>query len=279
MLFLISTPIGNLGDLTFRALETLNQCDLILCEDTRHSSILLNHYKIAKPLKSYHKFNEAASLEKILLALKEGQTIGLISDAGTPGIADPGERLVKACIEENIPVSPIPGPCAVIAALSGSGLPTDRFQFVGFLPKQESDLRAILQEIYAYPGTTICYEAPHRLHALLKFLQELFPQRQIVVARELTKKFEEWIKGTPQELLDHWPDAASIKGEIVLLIGPSEKKEQPSWAEWTPQEHVEWIQKTFSTSLKDAIKIAAEIRLVPKREIYQEIHHREAEDT
>ncbi len=275
MLYLVATPIGNLKDLTFRAIEILNACDLILCEDTRHSLGLLKHYDISKPLRSYHQFNEAASLDKILTELKQGKVLALISDAGTPGVSDPGERLVKACIEAEIPVIPIPGPCAAIAALSCSGLPTHLFQFVGFLPRQKGELRSLLREHLEYKGTTICYEAPHRLHTFLQTLGEMAPHRMLVIARELTKKFEEWKRGTAAELLTHWAEPHSIKGEIVLLIAPSTEKGPSNWEDWSPQEHVDWVQKTFSISLKDAIKIVAEIRLVPKRILYQAIHIKE----
>lgn len=213
MLYLIATPIGNLSDITFRAISTMQECDYLLCEDTRRSRILLNHYKIEKPLKSYHQFNEAKRTGEILEDLKNGKKIGLLSDAGSPCIADPGYRLVVACRSEELDVIPIPGPCAIIAAITASGLDTERFQFIGFLPKKSGQLTRILTEALSYPGTTVCYESPFRTKKSLAILEKLDPTRKIVIARELTKKFEEIVQGTPTTLKER-----TFKGEIVLLI-------------------------------------------------------------
>lgn len=270
MLYLVATPIGNLSDFSFRALETLKSCDYILCEDTRHSLILLKHYEIQKPLKSYHKFNEASQVDSILEDLQNGKIICLISDAGTPGISDPGEILVKKCVESQIPFSAIPGACAAIQALCCSGFPTRRFQFWGFLPKKEGELKSELQSIFAYGGTTICYESPHRILKVLEMIHLLYPDREIAIARELTKKFEEIVRGTGQTLLTYW-ETHPLKGEIVLMIGPNDKKADQEWEQWTPEEHVMWLQDSYGISKKDAIKIAAELRGVPKREIYQQV--------
>ncbi len=218
MLYLVATPIGNLGDITFRAVEVLKHCDVILCEDTRHSGKLLNHYEITTPRKSYHMFNEARREPEILERLRNGQDVALISDAGTPGISDPGQRLVRACAEAELPVTAIPGPCAAIQGLVASGLDSTQFQFLGFLPKKPGKLRKALQAALDYPGTSIVYESPHRLHKSLKALAELSPETPVVVARELTKKFEEYRRGTAPELLEHYL-AKPPKGEIVLLIG------------------------------------------------------------
>ena len=271
MLTLVATPIGNLADLTFRALEALKACDYILCEDTRHSLVLLHHYQIKKPLKSYHKFNEASQAAAILQDLRSGMQICLISDAGTPGISDPGASLVKLCAEHAIPMTAVPGPCAAIQALSCSGLPTDRFQFWGFLARKENELKQQLQSILAYAGTTICYESPHRLLNVLALIQAMQPDRLLVVARQLTKKFEEFFRGTAAQHLDHWQQHAP-KGEIVLLVSPAGDKQQQDWSAWTPEEHVQWIQESYALSRKQAIKLAAELRGVPKRQIYQSIH-------
>ncbi len=219
MLYLVATPIGNLGDLTYRAVELLKEVDLILCEDTRHSRRLLDRYEIARPLSSYHKFNIREREEKILLALEEGKKIALISDAGTPGINDPGADLVSACCERGIAVTHLPGPCAAINALVVSGLPTDRFQFLGFLPKKSGQRERMLKEALAYPGTTIFYESPHRIAKTLKQLDTLEPRAQVVMARELTKKFEEVRRGSPSDLHASC-ETKKPKGEIVLLIGP-----------------------------------------------------------
>lgn len=217
MLYLIATPIGNLADFSFRALSTISACDYLLCEDTRHSGILLAHYKLKKPLKSYHMFNEEARSSQVIEDLKNGMTVGLLSDAGTPGISDPGFLLVKRCRDLGLPVTPIPGACAAIAALSVSGFDTMRFQFIGFLPKKKGKLHALLEETLAFPGTSICYESPYRMKATLKALVELAPERNLFIARELTKKFEQYYKGNAAELLPLW-EQSPPKGEFVLLI-------------------------------------------------------------
>ncbi len=266
VLSLVATPIGNLADISFRAIETLKNCDYILCEDTRHSAILLNHYHIQKPLRSYHKFNEISQLDSIINDLKDGKNICLISDAGTPTISDPGEKIVKTCIENTIPVTAIPGACAAVQALICSGLPTDRFQFCGFLPKKENELKQEILSTLDYNGTTIYYESPHRLMDTLEMFNQLQPERRLVVGRELTKKFEEMIRGNAHSLIEFWKNK-DIKGEIILLISPKEKNEC-TWEKLTPEEHVEWLIDHYQISKKEAIKLAAEMRGVPKREIY-----------
>ncbi|MCC5831557.1 MAG: 16S rRNA (cytidine(1402)-2'-O)-methyltransferase [Chlamydiales bacterium] len=217
MLYLISTPIGNLGDFSFRAVETVRNLDYLLCEDTRRTRILLNHYELKVPLKSFHAHSEGGKIGSVVKDLSTGMEVGLVSDAGTPGISDPGSRLVAACREKGIKVVPVPGACAAIAALAASGLDTARFQFFGFLPRKKGKLRRIFEEILTYPGTTICYESPFRLAASLKVLTELEPERRCVVARELTKKFEEFIDKSAAELLDYF-SVKPAKGEIVLMI-------------------------------------------------------------
>jgi 16S rRNA (cytidine1402-2'-O)-methyltransferase len=274
MLYLVATPIGNLADITLRALEVLKSCDYILCEDTRHSLILLKHYHIQKPLKSYHKFNEASQAESILTDLEAGKHICLISDAGTPGISDPGADLVKLCVERNLSITALPGPCAAIQALICSGLPTERFQFFGFLSRKENELKRELQTILAYEGTTICYESPHRLLNVLELIQSMQPQRLLVVGRELTKKFEEMVRGSAAALIQHWQQTP-LKGEIVLLISPASQEMMQDWTEWTPEEHVQWMQDTYGLSRKEAIKLVADLRGVPKRQIYQQIHEKD----
>lgn len=269
MLYLIATPIGNLEDITLRALRLLKECDLILCEDTRHSLILLKHYEIQKPLKSFHKFNEASQEDEILASMAEGMKVALISDAGTPGISDPGSRLVQKCVEKGIQVFSIPGACAAIAALTCSGLATDLFQFCGFLPRKNQELKKHLQQLLSYKGTSICYESPHRLLNVLKALHELAPTRLVVVARELTKKFEEVCRGTPQELLVHWQDRA-IKGEIVLMIQGEAEGESQQWEALTPVEHVQFLENQLNITRKEAIKLAADLRGISKRDLYRE---------
>lgn len=274
MLYIVATPLGNLDDFSFRAIETLKLCDYILCEDTRHSQTLLHHYDIKKPLVSFHKFSEAAKEDKILEDLKAGKRIALISDAGTPGISDPGTYLITACTKNEITVSPIPGPSAAITALCCSGLPTDRFQFYGFLPKKSGELKKALQEILSYPGTTICYETPVRIQATLEILKELSPQRQLVLAKELTKKFEQFFRGDAENLLDIWKNSAQ-KGELVLLIEGKNEDDFEMWSAMTPTEHVAFLQKEYGMNQKEAVIAVAKLRGVPKREIYNRVHQAE----
>jgi 16S rRNA (cytidine1402-2'-O)-methyltransferase len=271
VLYLVATPIGNLADISFRAVEILKHCDYILCEDTRHSSTLLNHYEIKKPLQSYHKFNEKSLEERILKDLQEDKTICLISDAGTPGIADPGAQLVKKCRELTLQVVAIPGACAAISALTISGFDTERFQFLGFLPKKMEENKKALYEALAYDGTSIFYESPNRLIDTLLLINEISPKRKIGVARELTKRFEEYVSGTAHELITHW-GTSQIKGEIVLLI---DKGQLPpiDWTLLTPQQHVELMENTYGLSRKEAIKTVAQLRGVQKNSIYQLFNH------
>ncbi len=219
MLYLVATPIGNLEDITLRAINTLRSCDYVLCEDTRHSGKLLKHLEIKKPLKSFHKFNEASREDALIADLKAGQHVALISDAGTPCLSDPGSRLVKRCNEEKITVIPIPGPCAAITALVASGFDSSSFHFHGFLPKKSGQLTTKLQAILSSPETAIAYESPHRILKVLKILAELSPNCSVVIARELTKKFEQFLSGTAATLLESCTSRPP-KGEIVLLIRP-----------------------------------------------------------
>jgi len=270
MLYVVATPIGNLADITYRAVDILKQCDYILCEDTRYSQLLLKHYDIHKPLKSFHKFSERAKQAEILEDLAKGISIALISDAGTPGISDPGSRLIQECISNKIKVKAIPGPCAAIVALSCSGLPTDRFQFVGFLPKKKGELIQTLQELLTYSGTTICYESPHRLLKVLACMLELDPDRMLCVARELTKKFEEVRRGPAQELIDSWAET-TIKGEIVLLIS-GQQQIRHEWDDLTLEQHIEFLQESQDLSLKEAIQAVAKERGLSKRLVYNAVH-------
>ncbi len=269
MLYLVATPIGNLSDITFRAVETLSMCDYILCEDTRYSLRLLQHYKIHKPCRSFHKFNEIQKENSLIDDLKSGKSIALISDAGTPGISDPGEHLVKRCIEENIPVTTIPGPCAAIAALSCSGFTTQKFQFYGFLPRTDKALKNTLLELLDYNGTSICYESPKRLSHTLHAIESLAPTRQLAIARELTKIHEEIIRGTATSLLQRYE--SGVKGEIVLLIEPNPNSGETSWQSLSPEEHVKEVEKTYHLSQRDAIKMVATLRGESKRSIYNKM--------
>lgn len=258
--------------MTHRAIEVLRSSDYILCEDTRHSRRLLDHYEIQRPLKSYHKFNEAQRAQQILEDIESGLTVALISDAGSPGISDPGERLVQLCVDRSISVVPIPGPCAAIAALSASGLSTERFQFCGFPPRKSQQLKRCLAELLNYSGTTILYESPNRLVGLLETLIALEPERILVVARELTKKFEEMRRGTVTQVLAHYQQHPP-KGEIVVLIaGNTGQSGGHEWEEMTAAEHVAWVEAHYGVTKAEAIKAVAEIRGVPKRELYRSVH-------
>jgi len=219
-LFLVATPIGNLEDITLRALRVLRECDVVAAEDTRRTGQLLKHIGIAKPLLSCFQFNEARRSGEIIERLRRGGKIALVTDAGSPGISDPGERLVKAVVTAGLRVEPVPGPCALVAALTASGLPADEFHFIGFLPHKSGQRRDKLESLKAVPGTLVLYESPFRIEKLLKEMAEVFPGREVVLARELTKKFEEFLRGQPAELLA-LTMARSLKGEFVILVSPA----------------------------------------------------------
>lgn len=216
-LYLVATPIGNLEDITLRALRTLRECDLIAAEDTRHTGQLLRHYEISKPMISYFKFNEARRSEEIIERLRSGQTIAVVTDAGTPGISDPGERVVRAVLRAGCRVEAVPGPCAFVAALTASGLDTAAFHFAGFLPHKSGQRRNALEQLKERGVTIVLYESPYRIEKLLGELAEIMPGRTVVLARELTKKFEEYLRGTPAELLAHF-SKRQPRGEFVVLI-------------------------------------------------------------
>ncbi|MCB1112800.1 MAG: 16S rRNA (cytidine(1402)-2'-O)-methyltransferase [Chlamydiales bacterium] len=275
MLYIVATPIGHLSDITFRAVEILKSCDLILCEDTRHSRILMDKYAISTPLQSYHKFSESEQLERILSDLRTGKQLALISDAGTPCISDPGQKLVNACHLNNIPIATIPGPCAAIAALAASGLPSDRFQFIGFLPKKQTELVNAIAEAMNYRGTSICYESPQRIKNILAYINTVAPDRQLALARELTKKFEECVRGTAIELLEHW-NLSAKKGELVLMISPFEESEALI-EKLSVADHVIKLCRDYNLSKKESIKLVAEMRNLPKREVYQALLEKESE--
>lgn len=260
MLHIVATPIGNLKDLSLRAIDTLKNADAILCEDTRRSSHLLDHYEIQKPLISYHKFKEKSSLDKTLENLKNGKNLALISDAGTPCINDPGRILVEACIEAGIEVDAIPGPCSVIQALVLSGFPTERFQFIGFLPKNpEKTIRQIL----AYPGTTVAFESPERVLKTLALVQE---DQTLAVVREMTKTFQERLIATAGELLERFREKKP-RGEFVLVFPPGEAHDD------TPiEEIVKMLRDLHGLSLKEAIKLTAKFKDIPKRDVYKKFH-------
>ena len=264
-LYIVATPIGNLEDITLRAINVLRSVDLIAAEDTRHTLKLLNHLEISKPLISYHRHNEDVKTDILIKELKQGKQIALVSDAGTPGICDPGEEVIKKCIEEEIPVVPIPGACAMINALICSGLDTKEFLFVGFLPLNKKNRKEKLEEIKNETKTIILYEAPHKLEATLKDLKEIIEDRKIVLARELTKIHEEYIRENIDILIEK---AKDIKGEIVLIIEGGKKKENNHLMDLSLEEHYVYYEKQ-GLSKKDIIKQIAKDRNVNKNEIYQ----------
>ncbi len=228
MLYVVSTPIGNLEDFTFRAHRILQEVSAIAAEDTRHTQKLCRHYRIHTPLTSYHDFNKEEKTPLLLERLQQGQSIALVSDAGTPLISDPGYYLVTRAIALNIPLVPVPGPSSVLAALSVSGLPTDAFTFVGFLPKKPTARTRLLHSLQEDPKTIVAFETPHRLKSTLLAIQEIFQDRQIAIARELTKTYEEIMRGTAQALLlsNH---SRALKGEMTLIIeGKAKRKKQIS---------------------------------------------------
>jgi 16S rRNA (cytidine1402-2'-O)-methyltransferase len=219
-LYLVATPIGNLEDITLRALRTLRECDVVAAEDTRRTGQLLKYFGISRPILSYFRFNEARRSEEILARLAQGGRVALVTDAGSPGISDPGERVVRAARAAGLRVEAVPGPCALVAALTASGLPTNEFHFIGFLPVKSGQRRRRLESLTNVPGTLVFYESPWRIERLLGELAELFPQTDVVLAREITKKFEEHLQGSPAELLAKVRQRP-LKGEVVALVNRS----------------------------------------------------------
>ena len=267
-LYIIATPIGNLEDITLRAIRILKEVDLIAAEDTRHTLKLLNHLEISKPLISYHRHNEEIRTEELIKELKTGKNIGLVSDAGTPGICDPGEEIIKKCIEESIKIVPIPGACAMINALITSGISTKEFIFLGFLPLNKKSRKEKLEEIKNANKTIILYEAPHKLKSTLNDLSLILEDRSVVLARELTKIHEEYIRGTVKELMEK---TDNLKGEMILIIeknNKDNKEELNSLNNLTLEEHYNFYEKN-GLNKNEIIKKIAKDRNVSKNEIYQ----------
>ncbi len=227
MLSIVPTPIGNLGDITLRALEVLHACDLVAAEDTRHTGILLKHHGISKPQTSLHEHNEASRSADLILRMRDGLHVALVSDAGTPAISDPGSRLIRESRLAGLPIEVLPGPCAVITALVGSGFDTSSFYFGGFLPNKSGRRTRILTEALDLPHTSIFYESPHRILKTLEALNEIDPECEVCVARELTKHFEEFLRGTPAHLLAHF-QTRTPKGEICILLAGRDARPRSS---------------------------------------------------
>jgi 16S rRNA (cytidine1402-2'-O)-methyltransferase len=266
-LYVVATPIGNLEDITYRAVRVLGECDLIACEDTRQTRKLLDHYAIGKPTLSYHEHNEAERTVDLMVRLRGGATVALVSDAGVPLVSDPGYRLVCAAVAEGIPVEPIPGPSALLAALSASGLPTDQFHFAGFLPPKHGQRARALEALRGIDATLVFFEAPHRIVATLEAVEQVMGPRQVVVARELTKLYEEFLRGLAGEVRTVLAARDSVKGEITLLVG---KAEAPAAGD-TPLEEAVAGLVSRGVARMDAIKQVARERGLPKREVYQRV--------
>ncbi len=267
-LYVVATPIGNLEDISFRAVRILGEVDRIACEDTRQTRKLLDRYGISKPLVSYHEHNEQARSGELLIELIAGKNIALVSDAGTPLIADPGYRLVQQARERGVVVCPIPGPSAVLAALSASGLPTDSFLFHGFLPSKKTQRRKLFEDLKGSAATLVFFETPHRVIETLQDIHETLGPRAVVLARELTKIHEEFLRGTPDELRDALGKRQSVKGEIVLMIGKCLTPEVDTTALDAA------VEKLVQAGLPrmDAIKTVARQRGLSKREVYKQLN-------
>ena len=273
-LFLCATPIGNLEDITFRVLRTLKEVDLIAAEDTRNSIKLLNHFEIKTPMTSYHEYNKIEKAYQLVAKLREGKNIALITDAGTPGISDPGEELVRICLEEGIEVTSLPGPAACITALTMSGQPTRRFAFEAFLPREKKERAAVLEELKNETRTIILYEAPHHLVKTLKELYEVLGNRKLTICKELTKRYENATVTTLEEVQSRYTDEEP-RGEHVLIIAGKTREElqeekQQAWNELTIGEHMAHYESQ-GIDRKEAMRLVAKDRGVSKRDVYQEL--------
>ena len=273
-LFLCATPIGNLEDITLRVLRTLKEADLIAAEDTRNSIRLLNHFEIRTPMTSYHEYNKIEKARTLIEKMQSGMNIALITDAGTPGISDPGEELVRMSYEAGIEVTSLPGPAACVTALTLSGLPTRRFAFEAFLPMEKKERRDILEELVNETRTIILYEAPHKLIRTLKDLREVLGNRRMTLCRELTKKHETAFRTTIDDLIAYYENEKPL-GECVLVIEGKSRREireekAASWEEISLEEHMEIYEKQ-GLSRKDAMKQVAKDRGISKRDVYQQL--------
>jgi 16S rRNA (cytidine1402-2'-O)-methyltransferase len=265
-LYIVSTPIGNLEDITLRALRILRECDVVACEDTRQTKKLLEHFGIHKPIVSYHEHNELERAADLTERMKKGESVALVSDAGTPLVSDPGYRLVQAAIDAGITTIPIPGASASLAALSASGLPTDSFRFCGFLPHKSSQRRKTLESLRDETATLIFYEAPHRILEALKDVEESLGPRPVVLAREVTKMHEEFLRGTAAELRAELSRRPAIKGEMTLLIGKSRGEDRES--AMRVEDAVRAMEEA-GVSRMEAIKTIAKQRGLNKRDVYK----------
>jgi 16S rRNA (cytidine1402-2'-O)-methyltransferase len=276
-LYLVPTPIGNLKDITFRALDVLKQADILAAEDTRHTMKLCTHFSIHVPMISYHEHNKKTSGEKIIAELESGKNVALVTDAGTPGISDPGADLAAECAARQIAVVPLPGANAALTGLIASGLPTDHFLFYGFLPRTNKERGQALKELSTQTCTLIFYESPHRIEGTLKDLKAAFGNRRVSVSRELTKQFETFVRGTMDELITGMNGPQ--KGEFCLIVeGAPVGSAEPATLWWSALDipaHVAHYVAHRGMSVKEAIKQTAEDRRLPKRDVYRVYHHLE----
>ena len=264
-LYVVATPIGNLEDITYRAVRILAEVDLVAAEDTRHSRKLLTHYGISTPLLSYHNHNEQQRLDKLLSRLESGEDVALISDAGTPCIADPGYRLISACRQAGLSVTPVPGPSALITALSAAGVSTDRFAFEGYLPQKAKARADLLKQLLGEQRTLVCYEAPHRLAATLKDILEIMGDSQpLVIARELTKLHEEFFRGTVTDAVNRFT-AEPARGELVLILPPGERAPKLN-----AREALRQLLKEGELSRREAVKLIAREYGLSSSDVYRE---------
>lgn len=273
-LYIVPTPIGNLEDITYRALKVLEHADKIAAEDTRQTKKLLSHFELHTPLVSYHEHNKMDRESNLIEEIQSGKTLAVVSDAGMPGVSDPGFELVKRAVQEDINVIVLPGANAALCALVGSGLNTDRFYFYGFLPRKKKERKEELEGLQRMTSTLIFYESPHRLKEVVKSIHEIFGNRRMTLARELTKKYEEYVRGSADELVE-WVQQNEIRGEFCIIVEGNENSEPEAeelwWTAFSLIEHVEHYMDQGQSS-KDAIKQVAMDRKMPKREVYQAYH-------
>ena len=271
-LYIVPTPIGNLKDITIRALDVLKECNVIAAEDTRQTIKLLNHFNIKKQLISYHQHNELTKSEEIINRVKGGEIVALVSDAGSPGISDPGSVIIKKCIEEEIEFEVLPGATAIITALVNSGLDTTKFTFRGFVPRENKERRLLISEIKNHKETLVFYEAPHRIKDTLSFLYEELGNRKVAICRELTKLHEQIVRGLISEVIEHF-NTNNPRGEFVVVIeGKSQEEidleQKAKWENTTEQEHI-IVYVGSGKGIKEAREIVAEERSMPKSEVYK----------
>jgi len=277
ILYLVATPVGNLEDITLRALRVLKEADLVACEDTRHTAKLLTRYNISTPRESYHKFNEESRTPRLIQMLREGKNIALVSDSGTPLVSDPGYELVSSCRKEGIPIVPVPGPSAAIAALAGSGLPADSFFFGGFLPARGSLRKRRLEALASIPATLILFEAPHRLLISLEDMISVFGDRRATMARELTKIHEEFLHGALSEILATLRARPGIQGEVTLVIERGEETMVEQIFPSSIRQHLEEEMSRTGLSRNESLKVVARKRGLSRRDAYRALEKEKPE--